>query len=401
MDETQPTIDDAAPGNGRVLAVLLSLVVCVGLGAAVALALRSRPAHVPPPPERVGPPAVPVDPGGCGPQDPDRPAVLTLDLEGRVVDFGQVEQGERRVLEVPFRSTGTGPLCIHRVVSGCGCFKGELAEPTRLRYEPGESGVLRITMDATAREGVVQKSVTLVTNQTREGSVVLSCHADVSRGLVLVESAARFRAVPRSTPSEAILTLYTPKDEGPFEVTGVEGTQRAVDGEPTTYTFRVEPVEDPALHKVQLVITHPGRAEPAVYNDALVVHTTHPRRRELTVRSYLQVVDRIRTAVQIVSLGIVGPGRLPSPARVRFLPGIPGLAFRLVEARIVPRAGRTAPASGLGFEASLGRDEAGAWVEVRYDGMPRGPGRLEADLLVLTDDAEQPELRLPVRAEVR
>ncbi|MGE0192851.1 MAG: DUF1573 domain-containing protein [Planctomycetota bacterium] len=402
MNETEsPTSTSVPSPTSNRVAMGLTLVLLVGLGAATAAMLRGDEEPPEPPRRAVTPEEGDADPGGCGIPDPDKPADIALQLDGDQLDFGDVEQGALETRVVTFRSTGRGPLCIHRVRSGCGCFLAELDPPDKLRFEPGETGRLKITMNSERREGDTHKSVTIYTNRLRGGSVVLRCRANVVKGLILVETAARFRAVPRETPSEATLTLYTPKDEGPFEVLGVEGTRPGKGGLPIPYTFETEVIDDPGLHKVRLVITHPGLAEPGGSQDAIRIRTSHRKRSEITVSSYLQVVDRIRPSVRTASLGLVGPGREAKPVRVWFRPGVPDLSFRLVAAYIEAAPGRDEPADGLGFLATLGTDERGAYVDLRHDGRARRPGLHEAMLVVTTDDPQQRQIRIPLRAEER
>lgn len=398
---TSPTPADAPSGASRRLAMGLTLALLVALGAATAAMLRGNDEPPAAPRRTVTERARDADPGGCGMPDPDNPADIALEVEGGVLDYGDVEQGVRETRLVTFRSTGRGPLCIHDVRSGCGCFLAELDPPDKRRFEPGETGHVKITLNSDHREGDTHKNVTLYTNRLRGGSVLLRCRANVVKGLILVESAARFRPVARGAPSEAALTLYTPKEEGPFEITGIQGTRPGPDGKTVPYTFSTEVVEDPNLYKLRLVITHPGLEDVGGSQDAIRIQTSHPGRGEITLNSYLQVVERIKPSVRSVSLGLVGPGRDGKPVRVWFRPGVADLSFRLVAAYLEPMPARDEPADGLGFIATLGTDERGAYVDLRHDGRARRPGLHEAMLVVTTDDAQQRQIRIPVRAEER
>jgi len=76
-------------------------------------------------------------------------------------DFGQVQEGNKvsHVFEV--QNTGTSPLVILNVRTGCGC--------TAPRYDktpirPGRKGTIEIEFDTTARPGNQRKSVSVTTN---------------------------------------------------------------------------------------------------------------------------------------------------------------------------------------------------------------------------------------------
>jgi hypothetical protein len=87
--------------------------------------------------------------------------------------------------------------------------------------------------------------------------------------------------------------------------------------------------------------------------------------------------------------------------RARIQAGAPGVKFKIVRVEVRPPEGKPVPTGGMGFTAWSGEDARGWWVDVKYDGKTRKAGLLEALLIVHTDDAKQPEVRVPVRATVQ
>ncbi len=406
-----PAQSTAASRRASPLALALTLLLCVGLGAALATMWKgddegpAGPSPTDPKTSASAPPVRSVLP------DPTNPSRLVWESEdafradptGPTLDFGDVEQGVRITKELRFRNAGRGPLLIDRVSSGCGCFSAEKV-PNKTWWEPGESGRILIHMDSSNKHGAMRKQMVAYTNQPGDSDVRFMCTANVAKGLVVTESVAKFGLVPRGTATTARITLGAPVADGPFEILEVKGTRPAADGRIVPYTFRAEPIESrtEGIAKQRVVITHPGLDRAGTHSDALTIRTTHPKRPELTVPAYLQVSDRIQATLDVVSLGLVGPNRPERPpVLVRLKPGIPGLAFRITGTRVEAHPGEKMTADGPGFVVRFDHDPEGAFVEIAYDKKDRRPQLLKATLVILTDDAEQPEVRIPLRAEVR
>lgn len=75
--------------------------------------------------------------------------------------FGKVKRGERVDLELHFINAGKEPLIIMNCTTTCGC---DVASAPREPIPPGGSGVVKYTLDTTARMGPQSKSITITYN---------------------------------------------------------------------------------------------------------------------------------------------------------------------------------------------------------------------------------------------
>jgi hypothetical protein len=337
---------------------------------------------------------------GCGPPDPDKPPRFEWQVPGKKLDLGTLKQGVRLDREASFRNAGTGPLCVSKVTSGCGCLKVHLVGDKR-RFEPGESGKVILKIDTTGRQGTVRKRVSATTNDPEQPTRSFTVSMDVNAGLMISPRYIDFGNQAPGTPVTRDFFLLSPKDEPEWELVAIQGGRRSLKSGVVEYTFEVAPVEDPKYRKIRVSLTHPGLETIGPFRDPLVITTSHPDRGRLIVQSSINVVPRIRCRSNIVSLGFVRPGHARPPTRARIQAGLKGLQFKITGVEVVPLDGKAAGPAGTGFVADFGRDQRGWYVDVRYDGRSRKPGLLDAELVVRTDDALQPELRVRVRATVQ
>ncbi len=84
-----------------------------------------------------------------------------LVFEKDVHDFGRVVQGEKVTYGFKFVNEGSKDLLIANVNATCGC---TVIDYPRNTIAPGESGVLHVTFNSTARKGYQNKKVTVMAN---------------------------------------------------------------------------------------------------------------------------------------------------------------------------------------------------------------------------------------------
>lgn len=343
------------------------------------------------------------DPGaavdGC-PYDPEHPPRLVFDLPPTGFEFGAVKQGVVLEHEITFRNEGSGPLCVRRVDSGCGCIKAHLVGERR-RFEPGQSGQVKVTLDTKGRDGIQKKTITVYTNVVDDPLRRFTVHASITLGMRVGPSYLNFGRATAGRPAKATVRLRTPKDDADWKVTEVVGT-KPFDGKIVPYTWEVVDLADPRDLVREIVITHPGiDEEPGrAFQDTIRIRTTHPDRPEIDLAAHLLIVQPILAVPPRAHLGFV-PSPLP-PQRIRLVPGDDSVSFQVTGLEFESRDGGEAPPGGFGFVATKGQDPAtGEWyVEVGYDGKPRAQGRLQAVLVVHTDLDRMPTVRIDCFANV-
>lgn len=87
-----------------------------------------------------------------------------MEIEPEEHDFGGVRQNQKYVHEFTVSNVGTEALEIRRISTSCGC-TAAIAETRTI--EPGGSTILRVTLETRKYKGVIQKSVSVASNDRR------------------------------------------------------------------------------------------------------------------------------------------------------------------------------------------------------------------------------------------
>lgn len=102
--------------------------------------------------------------------------LTTIKFERDVIDFKNVEEGERVSGSFKFTNTGKHNLVIYEVNTSCGC---TVADYPRGEIAPGESGMISVTYDSDGATGMrITKQVTVNAN-TKPAKTNLRIIADV------------------------------------------------------------------------------------------------------------------------------------------------------------------------------------------------------------------------------
>ncbi len=76
-------------------------------------------------------------------------------------DFGRITQGEKVAYAFKFKNTGKSNLIISAANGSCGC---TIPEYPKKPIGPGEEGKIDVVFASEGKSGMVEKSVTIVTN---------------------------------------------------------------------------------------------------------------------------------------------------------------------------------------------------------------------------------------------
>ncbi len=87
-----------------------------------------------------------------------------LEIEPGEWDFGRAAPGEVLVHEFALNNTGSRDLEIGRIASACAC---AAAVTDRTVIPPGESGTLRVTLETRRYRGVLERWLTIRSNDSR------------------------------------------------------------------------------------------------------------------------------------------------------------------------------------------------------------------------------------------
>ena len=84
-----------------------------------------------------------------------------IKFEEETHDFGRITQGEKVTFAFKFRNTGGSNLIISSAAGSCGC---TVPEYPKKPIAPNEEGIVNVVFSSEGKSGMVEKSVTLVTN---------------------------------------------------------------------------------------------------------------------------------------------------------------------------------------------------------------------------------------------
>lgn len=84
-----------------------------------------------------------------------------IKFEEETHDFGRITQGEKVTFGFKFKNTGGANLIISSANGSCGCTVPEYPKKPIL---PGEEATVNVVFSSEGKSGMVEKSVTIVTN---------------------------------------------------------------------------------------------------------------------------------------------------------------------------------------------------------------------------------------------
>ena len=105
---------------------------------------------------------------GAGAQ-PRKLAAPHMELEPEEHDFGSVAQDTELVYEFNVKNTGSEDLMIRRISTSCGCTAAVTSDRV---VPPGGATLLRVTLQTRKRTGVLQKSISVASNDPRHVTTV-------------------------------------------------------------------------------------------------------------------------------------------------------------------------------------------------------------------------------------
>lgn len=94
-------------------------------------------------------------------------------------DFGKVKQGTEINYEYKFKNEGKGKLILTSVRPSCGCTGVTL--DSKVEYEEGESGIIKISFNTQGRLGIQLKNVFVNTNDPINPQVNLSIRCEIEK----------------------------------------------------------------------------------------------------------------------------------------------------------------------------------------------------------------------------
>jgi len=140
---------------------------------------------------------------------------------GRVIPKAADTGPPKVTAEIDVKNTGTEPLHITEVRPSCGCTSAPLDKDT---LAPGESTVLRVSLNLPQQNGPISKYVTIRTNEPNASSThLLVLKADVQRPIQLSAAYFGFNNATVGEPTVAEIMVTSILDE-PVTLSVAEAT---------------------------------------------------------------------------------------------------------------------------------------------------------------------------------
>ena len=298
-------------------------------------------------------------------------------------DFGAVDDTEEVHCNFDFTNTGDGLLLIREIKASCGCTTTSLE---KMEYQPGESGSIELNFHPKGY-GPQTKTITIKSNSSGNDRLVLYIKAVVTPFVQFEPRSVRFNQVPTTEGREQTVKVSC-RDTG------------AVFGGPVcthpsfTAEWSIPPVDGVGTLTVKL---KPGAAKGNVINKVKldVQGARAPgepaRKQTAELSASAAVFGEIIIEPVFLSVGRVDPGgRIDKSVILRRPEGAP---FKLLSAELT----NPAPAN---LEVSMTQTGSKWTVRVHgdsgtYQGLVRG------SVVIQTDVAGDPRLRIPVMGAVR
>jgi len=197
-----------------------------------------------------------------------------------IYDFGFAGPEQEITHTFRFTNTGSMPLTINKVSTGCGCTATLIPEQEIL---PGGQGEIRAVFETRRYEGKQEKQITVYSNDPETPEILLTLKGIVKRDVVVVPSGINFGKVDRGeTAAKRIRLLQLSKNRLILEK--VEGDDRYFWVKSSGFTeensrgFEIEVILKPGVPAGKL-------------NQVITLHTNVKRRPRIDIPVWGDVIE--------------------------------------------------------------------------------------------------------------
>lgn len=222
-----------------------------------------------------------------------------IEFDSREYDFGVVRRSELVEYGYEFRNVGDENLVIEKILVYCDCF-GAWAEPKVV--PPGRTGKIMMTIAAWLYPGHhIRKSLTVVSNDPDERRVALAVRGDIEDEIEIRPEKLIFGKIRRG-PGTAKTVTMRPRDDKPFEITGLEYTSEYL-------TAEVRRLGGEEGKEFEIEVTVSPQVPFGDLKEKVIVHTDHDVNPTMEIPVEGKVVAPIAVAPGYVNLGITRGGQ--------------------------------------------------------------------------------------------
>ena len=302
-----------------------------------------------------------------------------LRLDSYIFDLGAARPNSVAGKTIKLRNAGAQPLLIHKIETSCPCLTVEAPQSS---IGPGETADVNLLLDTTGYEGVLARSASILSNDPVSPRVVIDVTAFVRPARLLPSTRhVDFGRISRHAgtsvdvvvkdPGDGSLVMLDPQSNSSFVTANLSRHRSAVSGR-AWYTLTIGMKPGAALGRLGAMVS---------------VRTNCPKEPLFRVPVVGEVVPDIKVEPELIFFGMPKQGKVVIKS-ITISTADKG-RFAITEVRnpiplVDIRYSRTGNSCTL--TATL------------LDTAPAGA--VNGDLVVRTDDADQPEIHIPMRGFV-
>lgn len=305
--------------------------------------------------------------------------VPDLRLDAYNFDFGFIEQGERARHTFALQNRGDKPLVLSSVDTSCSCTQASL--PKEQTLPPGCKGELVVGFDSTGRNGRQSQTVYLHSNDPITPIVELQITGTVKpTRLPISVRQLNLGIVKKRVGATGELSIADPGDrslavtEVVTDSPHVKASLTRTDKQGLVYLVRVELQPGAPMGQLRCKIT---------------VRSNHPKEPAVEIPVTAVVIGDVEASPMQFFLGVVKRGHGASATATVLTTGGDELRIQRIES----------PSRYITVKSQAEvENRRYALTATLSDAAPRG--LIEGDVVVHTDNSDQPEIKIPVYALV-
>lgn len=239
--------------------------------------------------------------------------------------FGNIQQGEKVTCEFPISNEGQAPLQILRIDTSCGCTAAVAGKNTLV---PQEASQINVTFNSSGKQGHIQKSITVCSNDPQSPRVELIIDGDIKTLIDVVPQTLNLGPVTLGQTIERDVQVRSNIEGAPIKVI-------QTDKSPRIQCEMPDPVLEGNVWK-SLKIKFSSAPPLGAFSEMVTLHFSDTRVSPVFLQIYGQVEGLIRAAPAQVNFMIRGnPIPTSEPQSVQLIRD-DGSTFNLTNVELDP-----------------------------------------------------------------
>src|SRR6266487_453422 len=309
--------------------------------------------------------------GVCFSDTPGAPRAVFVE---KTFNFGNVKQGVEVTHKFQVKNEGTAPLLLDRIdfdLPGLTAkFKAEIP--------PGGEGFIQVDWNTTSFSGPIDLEAKLSSNDPAQPKFTFTLSGSIDPVIEVAPIWGGFISLYPDEKKEQTLHIIN-HEQQPLKISSVEK-------QGTHFTASLKEVQSGKSY--DLTITVPAGTPPGHYEEALLLHTNHPKFPEVPVGINVLVMRDLHAFPESVDLKGIDLSILKqNPKLIDNLFEIKSIQTDVPFLKITQ-----APPSGRSSRFKLD-------IQVLKEKL--APGKISGSIRVATDVKESPEITIPVIAEIK